>query len=671
MIANHGTLYASTQSGLFRSSNNGASWSHDTNWPQRSWIVDFAAIGSNLFAATDSFTWRSSNDGATWQSIANGLTPDAQYTHHLATSGTTLLVGTAGGGIYRTTNDGEQWVVADTDPYVYGLNSNGTDIFAGTARNALYSSDAGRKWIPRGLAKTFRATQFAWVGQNVFAASYSGLMMTTNNGRDWSDVTNGLTTRLDTEVTGIVASGNDLFASAINRGVFRTTDLGVTWTSMNTGLPSFVQDYDLKLLYVYNGYIFVRTDSGLYSSSDEGAHWTPSYRGMTNWDGVDVSTICSADGSIYVGTPSYGMYRSDDGGVVWNTIDNGLTHDFGYLPAINRIDTGDGFLWAATSRGLFRSADRAGTWLLDTGTGLGAYDISSIQSMDGALLVSSGGIYRSTDGGSHWGVFDTGMQSFRQVHQVAMGRVPNSAAMAWYAATDSGMYASSDSGQHWYSTYRSSDPRYISSIVTLDTIVIAATTNERGVFVSRDQGYSWRGASVYPSTNTVVTSLDGFLFSGTVGGGIFISTDSGGSWVTQNDGLGVLANSTATSFAPLGSTIFAGVSGYNSGAKNVGLWRRPIVQVAPWKGSVAQASASSDLPLYPNPASERITIVRSGMSGQRSEAVIYDLMGREVNRTTSESETITVDVHALVAGTYLCITQSDAGVHRTLFTVAR
>lgn len=65
----------------------------------------------------------------------------ANLIRSLTAGGTTLLAGTADGGVFRSTDGGVTWAVdttQPTDPSIVSLTASGTALFAGTARAGVW-----------------------------------------------------------------------------------------------------------------------------------------------------------------------------------------------------------------------------------------------------------------------------------------------------------------------------------------------------------------------------------------------------------------------------------------------------------------------------------------------------------------------------------------------------
>jgi hypothetical protein len=93
-------------------------------------------IGTNLFAATAGVgVFRSTNNGTSWTAINTGLTSATVLS--LAVSGTNLFAATYGGGVCLSTNNGTSWTdvnagLTGLGTLDYSLVVSGTNLFAGT-----------------------------------------------------------------------------------------------------------------------------------------------------------------------------------------------------------------------------------------------------------------------------------------------------------------------------------------------------------------------------------------------------------------------------------------------------------------------------------------------------------------------------------------------------------
>jgi photosystem II stability/assembly factor-like uncharacterized protein len=84
---------------VFRSTDNGATWTAANGGLEFNDVVRFAVIGTSLYAGTARGVFRSTDNGATWTIVGTGL-PDT-YADALAVNGTNLYAGTRGHGVWR------------------------------------------------------------------------------------------------------------------------------------------------------------------------------------------------------------------------------------------------------------------------------------------------------------------------------------------------------------------------------------------------------------------------------------------------------------------------------------------------------------------------------------------------------------------------------------------
>ncbi len=141
--------YSST-SGIYRSTNNGDSWS----FVKPGFRVNFSkniVINNNGDIIVGSWgygIWKSTDNGDTWNQNNSGLGHYYVRSMHIALNGD-VYAGLDGGGIYRSTDEGESWMQVGL--YVAGvrkiaINSN-DDIFT-SVWGMSRSTDLGITWEP-------------------------------------------------------------------------------------------------------------------------------------------------------------------------------------------------------------------------------------------------------------------------------------------------------------------------------------------------------------------------------------------------------------------------------------------------------------------------------------------------------------------------------------------
>jgi hypothetical protein len=91
-------LFAGTGGGIFRSTDAGTNWAAANTGLTNYSINCFAVSGTDLFAGILTGVVLSTNNGANWTSVSTGLSGSPLA---LAVEGTTLLVGTQYGGVWK------------------------------------------------------------------------------------------------------------------------------------------------------------------------------------------------------------------------------------------------------------------------------------------------------------------------------------------------------------------------------------------------------------------------------------------------------------------------------------------------------------------------------------------------------------------------------------------
>src|SRR5438552_13578656 len=86
-------------------------------------VSALAVKDTSVFAGTIGGVWRSTDNGATWTPVNTGLT--SMIVDVVAVSGTDLYAGTNGGGVFRSVDDGATWTATNT-----GLTDMGVSALA-------------------------------------------------------------------------------------------------------------------------------------------------------------------------------------------------------------------------------------------------------------------------------------------------------------------------------------------------------------------------------------------------------------------------------------------------------------------------------------------------------------------------------------------------------------
>jgi hypothetical protein len=119
LVVSGTNLFAGTGGGgVFRSTDNGISWTEVNSGLTTTNINALVVSGINLFAGTDHDVFLSTNNGTSWAQVNSGLTNTdvSSLAVSAANDGfsTNIFAGTWGRGIFLSTNNGTSWTQANS-----------------------------------------------------------------------------------------------------------------------------------------------------------------------------------------------------------------------------------------------------------------------------------------------------------------------------------------------------------------------------------------------------------------------------------------------------------------------------------------------------------------------------------------------------------------------------
>jgi hypothetical protein len=493
----------------------------------------------------------------------------------LAAIGRYVLAGSAGNGIFRSSDAGNSWTDTDlANKNILALMTAGDHIVAGTNGSGVYlSHDSGSTWEQSNVGLTnLIVNGFAFDGTSIYAATQAGVFFSVDEGDSWTPMNTGLT---DLPVLSIVVSGNTIYAATAS-GVFVTNNATINWTLQNTGLTGI----GIKSLTANNHIIYASTHNGVYTSPDQSVSWTAANTGYS----AQVNATTVYNGKLFAATQEGGVYRSTSlSAINWAVFNTGLNNLETY--AIYNSGT---LVIAATNKGLFVSNDLAANYTPSNSGLTDSLHITSIAFGGSKLYVATqnAGVFESNDTGLTWTQVNTGLTSL---------------SIQKLIGTNTYLYAASTSGEvfntlltaiNWNLT--SGLPAGISptSFATDGSSHVFLGTQAHGVFMCMDN-QSWT-VSNSGLTNLEITSM---VVSGTT---LFASTERDGvfkrglmgTWSTANTGL---PTNRITSLGAAGQWVAAGFNGgiyttYDNGVS----WKSPnVTQYLPQYADVTAISFSA------------------------------------------------------------------------------
>ena len=494
------TIYATSESGVFISSDGGSSWE----------ATPLPGVGAQVRA------------------IATSLNhPDSAYVSysHLQLDGHTWM------GVARTKDSGRNWSlvwkedktsaanihdnwIANQIGVSWGENPLGLGV-AEQDPELCYGTDFGRTMITTNGGATWRGAYSRKVPQGGWTST--GLDVTTNYGYLFDPF-----------------DSNRRFIPTTDIGLFRSEDKGRSWTRSVKGVPEAWS----------NTTYWIAFDPGIRGKMwgvMSGTHDLPRPK---MWRKTSVST--------YQG----GVCVSVDGGRTWKTSNTGMPET---APTHILLDpaspAGRRTLWvAAMGRGVYKSTDDGATWVLKNkgivqndplawritrasdGT---LYVAIARRSEDGSIGTSGdGAIYKSTDGAESW----VPMKLPAEVNApngltIDPQRSSRLYLSAWTRATGvhgkgGGIFLSDDGGNSWKNVLDRDQHIYDVTVDPHDTNILYAAGFESSAWRSADRGEHWSRISGFNFKwgHRVMPDLvdPKMIYISTFGGGVWHGPAVGG-----------------------------------------------------------------------------------------------------------------------------------------------
>ena len=257
-VKQNGMVFAGTRGRIFRSEDDGATWITPANNGLTSTWINKLAVNTTgeVFAATqDSGIYRSTNDGQSWTKIYGDSQRIAVYSLAINRQGH-IFAGTYRSfdeRFIRSTDNGLTWTTLQPAPLFYStidaIAFDSTNrIYAGTSgiADVYISTDNGNSWRESRLSSsTLYGSVFDIAvdyNGHAYVTTYgSGVFRSTDQGFTWVPLNSGLTVSslysIATNATGYI------FVGGAGKGVFRSSQPTTSVDENMAGIPTGIVLY--------------------------------------------------------------------------------------------------------------------------------------------------------------------------------------------------------------------------------------------------------------------------------------------------------------------------------------------------------------------------------------------------------------------------------------------
>ncbi len=443
---NSAILLASTSSGIFKSTNSGASWTRTSpNTAKYHDLVFHAANPNIVFASSSGFFYRSSDGGNSFTQITTGLPTSGVQRAQIAVTKSDrarvyflISANSRFQGFYLSTDSGLTFANRNSSPAnILGYSELGTDnagqgwydldlaadpwnpltVYA-LGINVWKSTDAGATfkisghWVGGASADDIHADQhaaeFNTTGRTLFVGNDGGIYFTSNGGKKYNNISSGIQ---NSQIYRIAVSQNQQHMSATgyqdNGSAQHQNDQFYTYFG-GDGMDCAVDPSDDS--YVYGSYVY----GYIYRAIDKTKVSTTAENGTNLTEGGGwLTPFVLQEGNPHRMFAGYvNVWRSDSiknsGTPKFTRISTGFS---GSVRAIKNSAANNNILYVVRGDGKFYRSDNAAkatvpTWVdltpyLPVGITLRAFE-PSYKDSNVVYAMSNNTLYKSVNKGLNW-----------------------------------------------------------------------------------------------------------------------------------------------------------------------------------------------------------------------------------------------------------------------------
>jgi photosystem II stability/assembly factor-like uncharacterized protein len=424
------------------------------------------------------------------------------------------------GDVFRTRDGGKNW---EPLPAMHGKSIRAMAIFpantkvlvAGALDGVFRSKDGGDSWERMSPANHADIKNIESIAvdpkdsNTVYAGTWHLAWKTADGGATWQQIKKGMID--DSDVFSVIVDHSNpsvVFASACS-GIYKSESAGNQFSKIQ-GIPfSARRTRVLRQDPTNENIVYAGTTEGLWKTSDLGKTW----KRMSNPEIVvnDVLVDPRDSNHVLLATDRSGVMASNDGTQSWSTSNHGYAHR--YVSALTAdVKEADTFYVGLVNDreygGVFYTRDAGHTWL-QRSAGLGGRDVFVLKQAPNGTLVA----------GTNRGMFslDRNASEWRPMNAVVIEQTVKTVKKGSKKAATTTISKKAGDLDARVNDLELGSQRWL-----------AATT--QGIFMSTDQGKTWKGGPVMGQKDFVSVRAQGSFMVASTHSVAMVSNDSGATW---------------------------------------------------------------------------------------------------------------------------------------------